>query len=158
MFVESASQGLSTRSQHFHFYYTSSGLEWKILLIHFVISSWSTKKGTSGVCWGGRGRGCERTRRTPLPYGPVSFVSLSMKKTVERRQNNSGVRKTERDVSLSCAFFGATLSSNWSFYLNLSLSWFIFNVHLEQTLKITCISWITSYPYFDFVVISRCVQ
>ena len=38
-FVESASQGLSTRSQHFHFYYTSSGLEWKILLIHFVISS-----------------------------------------------------------------------------------------------------------------------
>ena len=31
-------------------------------------------------------------------------VSLSMKKTVESRQTNSGRGKTERDVSFSCAF------------------------------------------------------
>ena len=36
--------------------------------------------------------------------GIVSFVSLSIKKTVESRQNNSGRGKTERDVSFCCAF------------------------------------------------------
>ena len=34
----------------------------------------------------------------------VSFVSLSIKKTVESRRNNSGRVKTEQDVSLCCAF------------------------------------------------------
>ena len=43
--------------------------------------------------------------------GIVSFVSLSIKKTVESRQNNSGRGKTEKDVSLCCAFVGATLFS-----------------------------------------------
>ena len=37
--------------------------------------------------------------------GMVLFVLLSMKKTVESRQNNSGGWETERDVSLSCDFF-----------------------------------------------------
>ena len=36
--------------------------------------------------------------------GIVSFVSLSIKKTVESRRNNSGRGKTEQDVSLCCAF------------------------------------------------------
>ena len=36
--------------------------------------------------------------------GIVSFVSLSIKKTVESRRNNSGRGKTEQDVSLYCAF------------------------------------------------------
>ena len=36
--------------------------------------------------------------------GIVSFVSLSIKKTVESRRNNSGKGKTERDVSFCCAF------------------------------------------------------
>ena len=33
--------------------------------------------------------------------GIASFVSLSMKKTAESRQNDSGTEKTEQDVSLS---------------------------------------------------------
>ena len=37
--------------------------------------------------------------------GIVSFVLLSMKKTVESRQNNSGRWESERDVSSSCDFF-----------------------------------------------------
>ena len=36
--------------------------------------------------------------------GIVSFVSLSIKKTIESRRNNSGKGKTERDVSFCCAF------------------------------------------------------
>ena len=36
--------------------------------------------------------------------GVVSFVSLSIKKTVESRRNNSRRGKTEQDVSLCCAF------------------------------------------------------
>ena len=36
--------------------------------------------------------------------GIVSFVSLSIKKTVESRRNNSARGKTEQDVSLCCAF------------------------------------------------------
>ena len=35
----------------------------------------------------------------------VSFVLLSMKKTVESRQNNSGRWESERDVRSSCDFF-----------------------------------------------------
>ena len=59
--------------------------------------------------------------------GIVSFVLLSMKKTVGNRENNSGRRKTERDVSLSCAFYQSyfvfylsliSLYSNRPFYLN----------------------------------------
>ena len=57
--------------------------------------------------------------------GIVLFVSLSRKKTVESRRNNSGKGKKERDVSFCCAFC----------------------VHWEQTVKITYSSWITSYPY-----------
>ena len=66
--------------------------------------------------------------------GIVSFVFLSMKKTVESRQNNSGRWESERDVSSSCDFFWATslssiclislsLYSNRPFYFNS----FIFN-------------------------------
>ena len=44
-----------------------------------------------------------------------SFVCLSMKKNVESRQNNSGRGKTERHVSLRCAFY----RSYFVFYLNL---------------------------------------
>ena len=36
--------------------------------------------------------------------GIVSFVSLSIKKTLDSRRNNSGKGKTERDVSFCCAF------------------------------------------------------
>ena len=49
-----------------------------------------------------------------------SFVSLSIKKTVESRRNNSGKGKTERDVSFSCAFSRSyfALHLNRTFYLN----------------------------------------
>ena len=73
--------------------------------------------------------------------GIVSFVSLSMKKTVESRQNNSGRGKTERDVSLSCAFnrsyfvFHLSLYSNHPFLLKF-ISFSI--VYLEQTVEVTC--------------------
>jgi len=43
--------------------------------------------------------------------GIVSFVSLSLKKNVESGRNNRRRGKTERDVSLCCAFYRATLSS-----------------------------------------------
>ena len=49
--------------------------------------------------------------------GIVSFVSLSIKKTVESRRNNSGKGKTERDVSFCCAF----CRSYFAFHLSLSL-------------------------------------
>ena len=49
--------------------------------------------------------------------GIVSFVSLSIKKTVESRRNNSGKGKTERDVSFCCAFY----RSYFAFHLSLSL-------------------------------------
>ena len=49
----------------------------------------------------------------------VSFVSLSIKKTVESRQNNSGKGKTERDVSCCCAI----CRSYFAFQLSLSLHW-----------------------------------
>ena len=48
------------------------------------------------------GKQCEKHVRNWS--GIVSFVLLSMKKTVESWHNNSGRGKTERDVSLSCAF------------------------------------------------------
>jgi len=52
--------------------------------------------------------------------GIVSFfVSLSIKKTVESRRNNSGKWKTERDVSFCCAF----CRSYFAFHLSLSLHW-----------------------------------
>ena len=80
--------------------------------------------------------------------GIVSFVSLSIKKTVESRRNNSGKGKTERDVSFCFAF----CRSHFAFHLSL-LKLILkpaillkFN-HWEQTLKITYSSWITSYPY-----------
>ena len=50
--------------------------------------------------------------------GIVSFVSLSIKKTVESRRNNSGKGKTERDVS-SCVFCW----SYFAFHFSLSLNW-----------------------------------
>ena len=58
--------------------------------------------------------------------GIVSFVSLSIKKTVECRRNNSGKGKTERDVSFCCTFCrsyfafhsSSSLYWNWPFYLN----------------------------------------
>ena len=65
--------------------------------------------------------------------GIVSFVLLSMKKTVGKWEKNSRRRKTERDVSLSCAFYQSyfvfylsliSLYSNRPFYLNS----FIFNM------------------------------
>ena len=49
--------------------------------------------------------------------GIVSFVSLSIKKTVESKRNNSGKGKTERDVSFCCAF----CRSYFAFHLSLSL-------------------------------------
>ena len=58
--------------------------------------------------------------------GIVSFVSLSMKKTVESRRNNSGKRKTESDVSFCCAF----CRSYFAFHLSLSLYW---NRHFTYT-------------------------
>ena len=51
--------------------------------------------------------------------GIVSFVSLSIKKTVESRRNNSGKGKTERDVSFCCAFS----RSYFAFHLSLSVYW-----------------------------------
>ena len=51
--------------------------------------------------------------------GIVSFVSLSIKKTVENRRNNSGKGKTEREVSFCCAF----CRSYFAFHLSLSLYW-----------------------------------
>ena len=51
--------------------------------------------------------------------GIVSFVSLSIKKTVESRRNNSGKGKTERDVRFCCAF----CLSYFAFHLRLSLYW-----------------------------------
>ena len=51
--------------------------------------------------------------------GILSFVSLSIKKTVESRQNNSGRGKTERDVSFCCAF----CRSYFAFHLSWSLYW-----------------------------------
>ena len=65
--------------------------------------------------------------------GIVSFVLLSMKKTVGKWEKNSRRRKTERDVSLSCAFYQSyfvfylrliSLYSKRPFYLNS----FIFNM------------------------------
>ena len=49
--------------------------------------------------------------------GIVSFVSLTIKKTVESWRNNSGKGKTERDVSFCCAF----CRSYFAFHLRLSL-------------------------------------
>ena len=49
--------------------------------------------------------------------GIVSFVSLSIKKTVESRRKNSGKGKTEQDVSFCCAF----CRSYFAFHLSLSL-------------------------------------
>ena len=51
--------------------------------------------------------------------GKASFVSLSIKKTVESRRNNSGKGKTERDVSFCSAFS----RSYFAFHLSLSLNW-----------------------------------
>ena len=51
--------------------------------------------------------------------GIVSFVSLSIKKAVESRRNNSGKGKTEREVSFCCAF----CRSYFAFHLSLSLYW-----------------------------------
>ena len=48
--------------------------------------------------------------------GIVSFVSLSIKKTVESRRNNSRKGKTEWDVSFCCAF----CRSYFVFHLSLS--------------------------------------
>ena len=85
--------------------------------------------------------------------GIVSFVSLSIKKTVESRRNNSGKGNTERDVSFCCAF------SRSYFAFHLSLIKLILKpaillkipsfsiVHWQQTVKITYSSWITSYPH-----------
>ena len=49
--------------------------------------------------------------------GIVSFVSLSLKKNVENQRNNNGRGKTERDVSLCCAFY----RSYFVFHLRLRL-------------------------------------
>ena len=74
----------------------------------------------------------------------VLFVSLSIKKMLESRRNNSRNGKTERDVSFCCAF----CRSYFAVHLSLSLYWNSFSiVHWEQTVKITYSSWITSYPY-----------
>ena len=51
--------------------------------------------------------------------GIVSFVSLSIKKTLESWRNNSGKGKTERDVSFCCAF----CRSYFAVRLSLSLYW-----------------------------------
>ena len=85
--------------------------------------------------------------------GMVSCISLSMKRIVESRLNNSGRGKTERDVSLSCAFYRSYFVS--SIYLSLYsirpfyLNSFIFNFALKnkQLTGITCNCWITLYPY-----------
>ena len=62
----------------------------------------------------------KKKRRTFRKWsGIVSFVSMSIKKTVESRCNNSGKGKTERDVSFCCAF----CRSYFAFYLSLSLYW-----------------------------------
>ena len=54
--------------------------------------------------------------------GLVSFVSLSMKKTAKSQQNNNGRGKTEREVSLSCAFYR---------------SYFVFNNYIHCKLKLS---------------------
>ena len=46
----------------------------------------------------------------------VSCISQSMKRIVESQLNNGGRGKTERDVSLSCAFY----RSYFVFYLSLT--------------------------------------
>ena len=48
--------------------------------------------------------------------GIVSCISQSMKRIVESQLNNGGRGKTERDVSLSCAFY----RSYFVFYLSLT--------------------------------------
>ena len=71
----------------------------KVLLKEFVsLKKWKTFRKLSGI---------------------ASFVSLSIKKTVESRRNNSGKGKTERDVSFCCAF----CRSYFAFHLSLSLYW-----------------------------------
>ena len=45
--------------------------------------------------------------------GIASFVSLSIKKTVESRRNNSGKGKTERDVSFCCSFCRSYFAFNF---------------------------------------------
>ena len=51
--------------------------------------------------------------------GIVSFVSLSINRTVDSRRNNSGKGKTELDISFCCAF----CRSYFAFHLSLSLYW-----------------------------------
>ena len=71
----------------------------KVLLKEFFsLKKWKTFRKSSGI---------------------VSFVSLSINKTVESRRNNSGKGKTERDVSFCCAF----CRSYFAFHLRLSLYW-----------------------------------
>ena len=71
----------------------------KVLLKEFVsLKKWKTFRKLSGI---------------------ASFVSLSIKKTVESRPNNSGKGKTERDVSFCSAFS----RSYFAFHLSLSLNW-----------------------------------
>ena len=48
--------------------------------------------------------------------GIVSFVSLTIKKTVESWRNNSGKGKTERDVSFCCAFYQSYSAFHLSLY------------------------------------------
>ena len=51
-------------------HFTTQLVNWNrtILLLHFVLNPWSIKKVDLWRLW--REAGCERTRRTPSPYGP----------------------------------------------------------------------------------------
>ena len=68
-FVESVS-GLVNSFTVFSILLHIQRIRIKIVLIPFVLNSWSTKRWTSRAC-----EGSERTRRTPLPTGLYSVIS-----------------------------------------------------------------------------------
>ena len=96
----------------------------------------------------------------------VSHISLSMKKIVEWRQNNSRSKKkgTRSKLILICTFSGAILSSQWPFYSNSvisnclqELTWFLIP-GLPYILSLShYIKFYKRFYWFAFFVISRCL-
>ena len=96
----------------------------------------------------------------------VSHISLSMKKIVEWRQNNSRSKKkgTRSKLILICTFSGAILSSQWPFYSNSvisnclqKLTWFLIP-GLPYILSLShYIKFYKRFYWFVFFVISRCL-
>ena len=94
----------------------------------------------------------------------VSHISLSMKKTVEWRQNNSRSKKkgTRSKLILICTFSGAILSSQWPFHSNSvisnclqKLTWFLIP-GLPYILSLShYIKFYKRFYWFVFFVIKR---